>query len=153
VGGTLAFDAAGVFAAFLLLVVLAGIGIALRRVVLSRGGGTVDCGLRRKAADGSWPPWRLGVARYQGDELRWHQIFGVLLRPEVVLARRNLVVATRRRPDAVEAVSLGSEAVIIECREGPRAQPVELAMVQDALTGFLAWLEAAPPGSHLDQIA
>ena len=152
-GGTLAFDAAGVFAAFLLLIVLAGIGIAVRRVVLERGGGTVECGLRRQAADGSWGTWRLGVARYQGDELRWHQIFGVLLRPEVVLARRSLVVATRRRPDAAEAVSLGPEAVIIECMQGPRAQPVELAMGQDALTGFLAWLEASPPGSHLDQIA
>ena len=152
-GGTLAFDAAGVFAAFLLLVVLAGIGIALRRVVLERGGGTVECGLRRKAADGSWQAWRLGVARYQRDELRWHQIFGVLLRPDVVLARRSLVVATRRRPDAAETVSLGAEAVIVECREGPLAQPVELAMGEDALTGFLAWLEAAPPGSHLDQIA
>jgi nitroreductase len=153
VGGTLAFDAAGVFAAFLLLLVLAGIGIALRRVVLERGGGTVDCGLRRKATDGAWQSWRLGVARYQRDELRWHQIFGVLLRPEVVLARRSLVVATRRHPDPAEAVSLGAEAVIVECREGQRAQPVELAMSEDAMTGFLAWLEAAPPGSHLDQIA
>ncbi len=152
-GGTLAFDAAGVFAVFLLLAVLAGIGIALRRVILERGGGTVECGLRLRAADGRWQAWRLGVARYQLDELRWHQVFGVLLRPDVVLARRNLVVAARRSPDPAEAVSLGGETVIIECREAPRAEPVELAMGEDALTGFLAWLEAAPPGSHLDQIA
>ncbi len=152
-GGTLAFDAAGVFAVFLLLVVLAGIGIALRRVLLDRGGGTVECGLRLKGADGSWQAWRLGVARYQLDELRWHQVFGVLLRPDVVLVRRNLIVAARRRPDPVEAANLGGEAVIIECREGPHAQPVELALGEGALTGFLAWLEAAPPGSHLDQIA
>ena len=151
--GTLAFDAASIFAVFLLIVVLAGTGIALRRVMLERGGGTVDCGLRRKAPDGSWLAWRLGVARYQRDELRWHLVFGVLLRPDVVLARRGLVIVTRRHPDAAEAVSLGGEAVIIECREGPQAQPVELAMSEDALTGFLAWLEAAPPGSHLDQIA
>jgi hypothetical protein len=26
---------------------------------------------------------------------------------------------------------------------------VELAMGEEALTGLLAWLEAAPPGSHL----
>jgi hypothetical protein len=153
VDGTLAFDAASIFAVFLLLVVLAGTGIALRRVMLERGGGTVDCGLRRKAPDGSWLAWRLGVARYQRDELRWHLVFGVLLRPDVVLARRSLVIVTRRHPDAAEAVSLGGEAVIVECREGPQAQPVELAMSGDALTGFLAWLEAAPPGSHLDQIA
>jgi uncharacterized protein DUF2550 len=153
VDGTLAFDAASIFAVFLMIVVLAGTSIALRRVMLERGGGTVDCGLRRKAPDGSWLAWRLGVARYQRDELRWHLVFGVLLRPDVVLARRSLVIVTRRHPDAAEAVSLGGEAVIVECREGPQAQPVELAMSEDALTGFLAWLEAAPPGSHLDQIA
>jgi len=153
VGGALAFDAAGVFAAFLLLLVLAGIGIAARRVMLERGGGTVECGLRRPGADGSWQPWHLGVARYQRDELRWHQIFGVLLRPDAVLARRSLTVVSRRRPDAAETVSLGPDAVIVECQEGPLAQPVELAMGEGALTGFLAWLEAAPPGSHLDQIA
>ena len=30
---------------------------------------------------------------------------------------------------------------------------VELAMTEQALTGFLAWLEASPPGSHLQDIA
>ncbi len=30
---------------------------------------------------------------------------------------------------------------------------VELAMTEQALTGFLAWLEASPPGSHLEYIA
>jgi hypothetical protein len=27
---------------------------------------------------------------------------------------------------------------------------VDLAMAESALTGLLVWLEAAPPGSHLD---
>lgn len=152
-GGALAVDAAGVLAACLLLIVLAGIGIAARRAMLERGGGTVECGLRRLAADGSWQSWRLGVARYQSDELRWYQIFGVLLRPDVVLARRGLAVISRRRPDPTEIVSLGGDAVIMECRAGAPARPVELAMGEAAFTGFLAWLEAAPPGSNLDQIA
>lgn len=153
-GEGLAFDAAGIFAAFLILVLLAGAGIALRRVILERGGGTVECGLRRRAADGSWEPWRLGVARYQRDELWWYQIFGVTLRPNTVLARRGLAVLSRRCPDPAELVGLGAGVIIVECREGPKAgQPVELAMGEAALTGFLAWLEAAPPGSYLDQIA
>jgi hypothetical protein len=153
VGGALAFDAAGVLAACLLLIVLAGIGIAARRAMLERGGGTVECGLRRLTPDGSWQSWRLGVARYQSDELHWYQIFGVLLRPDVILARRGLAVMSRRSPDPAEVVSLGGDAVIIDCRVGSPPQPVELAMGDEALTGFLAWLEAAPPGSHLDQIA
>jgi hypothetical protein len=46
--------------------------------------------------------------------------------------------------------------VVIECRLSPAplvtgqrrapAGPVELAMAEAALTGFLAWLESAPPG-------
>ena len=30
---------------------------------------------------------------------------------------------------------------------------VELAMTEEALTGFLSWLEASPPGSHLSGMA
>jgi len=150
VGEALALDAAWVFAAFLLLLVLAAIGIALRRVLLERGGATVDCGLRRPASGASW---RLGVASYQRDELRWYRVFGVLLRPEEVFARRALNVVARRVPDPSETASLGPGLVVVECKTGDGADAIELAMGEQALTGFLAWLEAAPPGSHLDPIA
>ena len=142
--GALAFDAAWLFAGFLILVVLLAAGITLRRYVLERGGGTVECGLR--VAGGSW---RLGVAAYQPHELRWYQIFGVLLRPSQVFSRRTLTVLARRQPTSEEAASLGDGAVVVECRVEERAGAgtVELAMSDAALTGFLAWLEAAPPGS------
>ncbi len=57
-------------------------------------------------------------------------------------------------------MSIGAGTVVVECRAGrdgdgrdaggviaPGAAPrtVELAMSEEALTGFLAWLEAAPP--------
>jgi hypothetical protein len=35
---------------------------------------------------------------------------------------------------------------------GEAADTVELAMGESALTGFLSWLEAAPPGSYLGQV-
>ena len=92
--GALAFDAAWLFAAFLVLVVLLAAGITARRYLLERGGGTVECGLR--LPDGSW---RLGVAAYQPDELRWYQIFGFLLRPSQVFSRRTLTVLNRPAPD------------------------------------------------------
>ena len=79
-GGALALDVAWLFAAFLLILVLIASGIASRRFLLERGGGTVDCGLRRTAGQGSW---RLGVASYQGDQLCWYHLFGVLLRPRL----------------------------------------------------------------------
>jgi hypothetical protein len=149
VGGALALDAAWVFAAFLLVLVLIASGIATRRFLLERRGGTLDCGLRRPAGQGSW---RIGVASYQRDQLRWYHLFGVLLRPRTVLERRTLSVVSRREPGPAEASSLGPGLIVVECQVGA-GERVELAMSEAALTGFLAWLEAAPPGSYLDQIA
>ncbi len=152
-GGALALDAAWLFAAFLLILVLLASGIAARRFLLERGGGTVDCGLRRTVGEGSW---RLGLASYQGDRLCWYYQFGVLLRPRLELERRTLNVASRREATPAESASLGPGMVVVECIIGEDRPPrdrVELAMSEAALTGFLAWLEAAPPGSYLDQIA
>jgi hypothetical protein len=141
-GGALAFDAAWLFAAFLVVVVLLAAGITARRYLLERGGGTVECGLRMP--DGSW---RLGVAAYQPDELRWYQIFGFLPQPSEVFSRRTLHVLNRRLPTPGEAASLGDGAVVVECRVAEGHGTVELAMSDAALTGFLAWLESAPPGT------
>jgi Protein of unknown function (DUF2550) len=149
VAGALAFDAAWLFAALLLILVLIASGIAARRFLLERGGGTVDCGLRRTAGHGAW---RLGVASYQGDQLCWYHLFGILLRPALELQRRTLTVTSRREATATESASLGPGMVVVECEVGG-GHRVELAMSDPALTGFLAWLEAAPPGSYMDQIA
>jgi hypothetical protein len=147
VGGALAFDAAWIFVGFLALVVLAAVVIASRRFLLERGGGTVECGLRRQ--DGG--PWRLGVASYQQDEFRWYDAVGVLLRPEEVFPRRSLTVVSRRDPDPVEEATLGAGRIVVEATS--EGSTVEFAMTPEALTGFLAWLESAPPGSHLDDFA
>ena len=72
----------------------------------------------------------------------------MLLIPEQVLSRRTLTVQSRREADAAEAVRLGPGMVVIACRAGDSEDTVELAMGEAALTGFLAWLEAAPPGSY-----
>jgi hypothetical protein len=140
---TLALDAAWIFAVFLVVVVLAAAAIAGRRILLDRGGGTVECGLRRPGGT-----WRLGVAAYGADELRWYNGVGVLLTPEEVLSRRTLSVTSRRNADAAEAVSLGPGMVVVGCQVGESADTIELAMGEAALTGFLAWLEAAPPGFY-----
>jgi hypothetical protein len=139
----IALDAAWIFAAFLLIIVLAAVGLAIRRILLERGGGTVECGLRRPAGT-----WRLGVAAYEADELRWYDTVGVLLSPEEVLERRTLSVASRRKADPAETALLRPGMVVVTCRAGEVPETVELAMGEAVLTGFLAWLEAAPPGSY-----
>jgi len=146
VGGALALDAAWLFAAFLIILILAAVGIAARRFLLERGGGTVECGLRR----GPNGPWRLGVASYQREELNWFGALGLTMRPDVVFPRRDLTVVSRRLPTEAEAASLGPGMVVVECRVGEdTGGSIELALGEEALTGLLAWLEAAPPGSHL----
>ncbi|HTX26941.1 MAG TPA: DUF2550 domain-containing protein [Streptosporangiaceae bacterium] len=143
-GEALALDAAWLFAAFLIILVLAAVGIATRRYLLERGGGTVECGLRQPGGS-----WRLGVASYQREELCWFGVFGVSMRPEEVFPRRDLVVASRRMPTDAEASILGPGMIVLECSFGAGGT-VELAVSESALTGLLSWLEAAPPGSHLD---
>ena len=163
----IALDAAWIFAAFLAVVVLCAIGLATRRMLLDRGGGTVECGLRKGSG-----PWRLGLASYQREELCWFGIFGLSMRPDEVFPRHDLSVVSRRLPSDAEAASLGPGMIVVECRLGedgsqrgpsapgagapggaagaPGGGTVELALGEEALTGLLSWLEAAPPGSHLD---
>src|SRR6516164_2537353 len=125
----LALDAAWIFAAFLVVVVLAAAAIAGRRILLDRRGGTVECGLRRPGGT-----WRLGVAAYSADELRWYDAVGVLLTPEEVLARRTLSVASRREAYPAEAALLGPAMVVVSCTAGAMSETVELAMGEAALT-------------------
>jgi Protein of unknown function (DUF2550) len=164
VGGALALDAAWLFAAFLVILILAAAGIAARRFLLERGGGTVECGLRKGNG-----PWRLGVASYQPEELYWFGVFGMSMRPQETFPRRDLTLVSRRLPSGAEAASLGPGMIVVECQLGEGGSDgsdggagggragggraggtVELALAESALTGLLSWLEAAPPGSHLD---
>jgi hypothetical protein len=50
VGGALALDAAWLLAAFLVILVLAAAGIAGRRFLLERGGGSVECAVPGRGA-------------------------------------------------------------------------------------------------------
>jgi hypothetical protein len=142
-GGRLALDAGWLLVVVLVVAIACATGIAVRRNLIERGGGSVECGLRL----GPGRRWRLGLAAYQPDELRWYPVFGIWLRPGEVFARRALSVVSRRPADPVEMTSVGSGAVVVECDTGQgAASRIELALSEDALTGFLAWLEAAPPG-------
>ena len=154
-GGGLALDAAWLFAAFLVLLVIAAAVIAARRFLLERAGATVECGLRQGRGS-----WRLGVASYQLDEFCWFGVFGISMRPDETFSRRDLAVVSRRPPTEAEVSILGPGRIVVECQLGEADAPaeagqhnlgraVELALAESALTGLLAWLEAAPPGSHL----
>ncbi len=136
-------DGAGVL---LSLVLLYGLVLVLRRRVISRGGGTFEFSVRIRS-DKAGRGWILGVGRYSGGLLEWFRIFSLAPRPKRVFRRADLEYVGSRDPVGAEAYSLYSGHVIVSCRM--RSGMLEVAMSREALTGFLAWLEAAPPGERL----
>lgn len=132
-----------VFAALVVLVLVGLVLLALRRRFLTRSGGTFDCSLRVRPG-GYGKGWALGIGRYAGDSLEWYRVFSYAARPRETFARRDLEILDRRPPVGPEVFSLLAGAVVVKCRHDDSF--VEFAMSPDALTGYLAWLESAPPG-------
>ncbi|MBO9519966.1 MAG: DUF2550 domain-containing protein [Nocardioidaceae bacterium] len=142
-------DSAGVV---LLLFVLYGFCLVVRRRVLSRHGGTFELSARasgrvRSAQAGRG--WVLGLGRYHDEQLQWFRIFSVSPRPRRSWTRAQLRITGQREPEGQEAFALYAGHLVVEC--STPSGLVELAMSPSALTGFSAWLEAAPPGTDWDQ--
>ncbi|WP_340538016.1 DUF2550 domain-containing protein [Nocardioides sp. GXZ039] len=134
-------DVAG---AFLILVLLYGLALVVRRRVITRHGGTFELSHRvRPSGDGRG--WVLGVGRYSGERLEWFRLFSLAPRPKRVWRRDALSYDGRRAAQGAEQVSLYPDHVVIVC-QAPDGE-VELAMSNASLTGFQAWLEARPPGT------
>ncbi|WP_410811628.1 DUF2550 domain-containing protein [Micromonospora sp. 067-2] len=137
-----------------------GIGVAVilgallilfaRRAVVTRSGGIIRLSVRvTTMLDGrGWSP---GFGRFAGDELRWYRMFSFALRPKRVLSRKKLVVERRRLPEGQERLSMPADWVILRCTS--QHAPVEIAMARSTVTGFLSWLEAAPPGAVSPRLA
>lgn len=139
------FDGLGLLG---LLVVLAFAFLFVRRRVLSRSGGTFECSVRlqlpKKATAGaSSRGWTLGLGRYSDSSLEWFRIFSFSLRPKYTFSR-GMKVLSRREPHGAEAFALYGGHVVVAAKLDS-GQKIELAMSDSALTGFMAWTEAAPP--------
>ena len=134
-------DAAG---GLLLLVLVYGVALIVRRRLLSRNGGTFEVSYRvRPERPGRG--WLLGLGRYSGETLEWFRIFSLSPRPKRVWQRSTLTFSGRREPEGVEQMSLYPDHVVIRCTT-PSGE-VELAMNPSSLMGFQSWLEAGPPGT------
>ena len=138
-------DSAGVL---LFLVLLYGVALVVRRRWISRNGGTFEFSVRVRSGRAG-RGWILGVGRYTGDALEWFRIFSLAPRPRYSYRRSELEYVGRREAEGAEAYSLYSGHIVVTCRTPSGL--LEVAMSPDALTGFLAWLEAAPPGRRLSR--
>lgn len=129
----------------LLLVLLFGVALIVRRRALGRGGGTFELSNRvRTTKPGRG--WLLGIGRYQDEDLEWFRMFSLSPRPKRTWHRADLVYAGQRDPRGAEQASLFAGHVVVHCAIADGE--VELAMSPASLTGFQAWLEAMPPGSR-----
>lgn len=131
-----------------LLVGLAGIALwySLRWIRMRRNGG-VSVALR-------WNPdnvrsgWHLGIGRYEGEVFAWYRVWSLRSGPDRIFQRENLMIADRRDPAGTEAYAVPADATVLRC-ESQTHEPIEIAMGPGALTGFLSWLESAPPGRRV----
>ncbi|MEV7331212.1 DUF2550 domain-containing protein [Micromonospora sp. NPDC093244] len=137
----------GIGVAVILVAVLV---LFVRRAVVTRSGGIIRLSVRvTTVLDGrGWSP---GFGRFCGDELRWYRMFSFALRPKRVLSRKDLAVERRRLPEGQERLSMPADWVILRCTS--HHAPVEIAMARSTVTGFLSWLEAAPPGAVSPRMA
>lgn len=134
-------DAAGVL---VLLAVLYGLALVVRRRVISRDGGTFELSHRvRPRVDGRG--WVLGLGRYSGERLEWFRVFSLAPGPKTTWEREALSYDGSREALGAEQMSLYPDHVVIRCQS--RSGEVELAMSPASLTGFQSWLEARPPGT------
>jgi Protein of unknown function (DUF2550) len=127
------------------LLVLLGVGLVvvvvaflLRRRFLLSGLGAVTMWLRPVRS----PRWSVGVAWYGGDMLLWYRGLSLAVRPQERFNRSELQVDSQRSPGR-DDLALPSDVVVlmITTPEGTR----ELAMDSSTVTGFLSWVESAPP--------
>lgn len=128
--------------ALLVLLAVAVVALAatflLRRRFLLSGLGAVTMWLRPVGA----PRWSVGVAWYSGEQLLWYRALSLSVRPTQKLCRSEFHVEGRRRP-TVEDGAVPDDSQVLICRTG--AGPQELAMDTSTVTGFLSWIESAPP--------
>jgi hypothetical protein len=127
------------------LLVLAGgllvalvVAFLLRRRFLLSGLGAVTMWRRSPGVE----RWSVGVAWYSGDSLNWYRAVSLSVRPQQSLLRCEFEIEGRRRATQ-DDLALPSETVVLTCRTGAGVQ--DLAMDPSTVTGFLSWIESAPP--------
>ncbi|PWJ56296.1 Protein of unknown function [Quadrisphaera granulorum] len=136
----LLLDAAIAAASVLVLLGLLLLGVALRRRALVSVPGSFECSVRRRGR-----AWSSGIGRFGSHHVQWWGVISLRPGPRSTWARTDLEVVGRRAPSAEESVSLQPGDVVVRCTH--RGACLELGMTSDAATGFISWLEAAPPGS------
>ena len=135
-------------------VLAAGVAVLLlvRRVFLSQFYGAFECLLRELPVELGEPestgPWRSGLARYDGDRLRWYSSLAIGLGPSLVIERQLLEFIARRDGGGESAGRSTSGTVVLTLSYGARL--LELAVAARYAAALTLWVESGPPGRGLD---
>ncbi|WP_194948551.1 DUF2550 family protein [Actinomyces trachealis] len=102
------------------------------RVLASRVG-SFECGLSRPGEGG----WFSGIGSFGGEELVWHRLMSIRLRPRYRFLREDLeIVEVRPR-------SVSGRVVDVTCTY--RGEHVNLAMPSESYHALVSWMESAAP--------
>lgn len=129
-----------------LVAVVFGLWYVLRWLRMRRISG-VNVALRWRP-ENAREGWHLGVGRYVGEQFAWYRVWSLRGGPSRVLHRERLYIIDRREPVGTESYAVPAGSVVLRCRSDD-GEAIEVAMGPDALTGFMSWLESAPPGRRL----
>ncbi len=132
----------------LVLVLLWLIWVFGRRRWLGRQGGTFDCSARlntRVTGRG----WVLGVARYSGDWLEWHRVFGLSITPRLRFHRGSTAIADQRTPSASRDPVAVRGATHHQPRRGRKRRPIGGDRAgQPGAHGSQVVVRRRPPGAR-----
>jgi hypothetical protein len=125
-----------VLIAVLLVAVIAA--FLIRRRLLLTGLGAVTMWLRPAGS----ARWAVGVGWFGGDTLLWYRALSLKVRPNHRLSRADLAIESKRAAGRGDE-ALPADVTVLTC--STLTGTVDLAMEPSTATGFLSWVESAPP--------
>lgn len=128
-----------------LLLLIALLVTLVRRRHIAQGQALIVCAVRLPGVQ----RWRYGLMRYTSSGLDWFTLFGVSLRPRFHWDRSRLDFGPPSPiPVGSVADTLIPGAVLVPCSVAQ--ETFDLALSRAPYTALRSWLEAQPPGQHLD---
>ncbi len=115
------------------LVLLASLAFLWRLRLLASRLGSFECGLSRPGKGG----WYSGIGSFGGEELLWHRLVSISLRPRYRFKREDLEIV------AVHPRSVSGRVVDVTCTY--RGEHVNLAMPAESYHALVSWMESAAP--------
>ncbi|SPT52793.1 Protein of uncharacterised function (DUF2550) [Actinomyces bovis] len=115
------------------VILLGSLAFLWRLRLLASRVGSFECGLSHPGKGG----WFSGIGSFGGEELVWHRLMSIRLRPHYRFQREDLEIV------GVHPRSISGRVVDVTCTY--RSEHVNLAMPSESYNALVSWMEAAAP--------